>query len=321
MPETIRKELIGHRQISSTTIYGLPSIGLGLLGTGVGIFYIFVGLGLIPASDSKFHGPKIAVASIGVVFLLCGLPFFINGLFSIWRKKKLKRSLAKYTSEPWRTDYHWDSKGIRDENLKIVIKNFLKLFSFIIILVPFNWFALNDSVFMIFVIFFDLVFLGITLGYAIYTLIRFIKYGTTYLRFSKFPYFLGEKMRVYFTNTKPIKHLQDLKATIRFIEECYETRKTTETNSSVVVSYQLYAETVSLKNLSLFEQDGLSIPIEFQLPEGDYSTCLNRRPPRYWELEITGLTFGVNFSAAFFLPIYAKVLNENSSKSNKTLGQ
>jgi len=64
-----------------------------------------------------------------------------------------------------------------------------------------------------------------------------------------------------------------------------------------------------LENAQVYQQDILRILMNFRLPSGiDYSTSLSSRPPRYWELEISSKTPGIDYRSIFFVPVYAKPL-------------
>lgn len=55
----------------------------------------------------------------------------------------------------------------------------------------------------------------------------------------------------------------------------------------MVVSYQLYADTLTLSNLTPFEREADQWAVTFPLPEGaQYDTCLSCRLAKYWELEV-----------------------------------
>ncbi len=46
------------------------------------------------------------------------------------------------------------------------------------------------------------------------------------------------------------------------------------------------------------------IPISIRLPQGDFSNRLLDTPRRYWELEVKAETPGIDYHAAFLLPVY-----------------
>jgi hypothetical protein len=141
----------------------------------------------------------------------------------------------------------------------------------------------------------------------IYTLMRFLKYGESYLRLNHFPLFLGDKMDVTLQTFKTIPGLTTMDAILRCVEEKYEIRGTGDNRTSKVVSYQIYAEDIKINQAHIYQAGQLQLPLTFVLPlDKEFETCLSCRPAKYWELEIKAKTPGIDFLAHFLLPVYAK---------------
>jgi hypothetical protein len=51
---------------------------------------------------------------------------------------------------------------------------------------------------------------------------------------------------------------------------------------------------------------GTEVEATFELPSGDYATQLPGQEPRYWTIEVNATTTGIDFKAAFLVPVYAK---------------
>ncbi|MGI9534557.1 MAG: hypothetical protein ACR2NW_06370 [Thermodesulfobacteriota bacterium] len=307
MVNTERFEIKGKTPVSRTTIHGWRSVLFGLPFAAAGVFIILISFNIIPTPDNKFHVPRYMVARIGGLFLMAGLFLEIHGLLTL--NYKSKKELIN--TSVWNNDYNWDPREITDRSRSDLIKFFFSTIFLIIFLIPFHLFIfkfLEESKITYFpkvlIGIFDLAVL-IIVGTYFYNFLRYLKYGSSSLRFNQFPYFLGNNLDVTFIMSKPIKGADEIKATLQCIEEKYEIRGSGDNRKSVVVSYHIYSDTLKLTNYSVGNYGPLQIPIKFDLPEGDqYRTELTNRPPRYWELELKAVTPGIDFIKTFLVPVY-----------------
>jgi len=304
--DTARKELFTHSKISRTTIHGWPAIVVSLpfLATGLGI--VLIAMRIIPFDDSKISVSPPFLMAFGSLFFLSGFAFFIHGLRDLLEKAKIKRLQQERPGEVWYADFKWNQRGITGNSLKEVITHFFGLLFMTFFLVPFNWFAFieEDMLFTkIFISLFDLTMVACW-GHGVYRLLHFLKYGESRLEFQQFPFFLGDKVRVTLHTSKV---LNDIAATLRFIEEQYEMRRVGRKRHPVVILYQVYADTQKINEIESYQYDGLHLPISFSLPpEAQYETSLSSRPPRYWEIEVKAKMPGIDYRTNFFVPIYLR---------------
>jgi len=304
-PELV--QLNGRQPVSRTTIHGWPSFFLGLPFAGMGTFILLMGLGKIEVDPGKVHAPMWIIALFGLLFVLAGLSFIWHGLDGVRRKAKIKIVKTTRASSPWLWDYAWQTLGISDNKLKKVMHGLIMLIVVGAFLAPFHWwaFASGEGPLMvkIMVVFFDLVF-GLGGGYYFFhNLALFLKYGNTRLRFSSFPFFLGDKLSVLLVDLPA--EINQLQLDLRFIEEKYETRQRGNSKESRVVCYQLYHEARILRGREVAASGKLSL--EWNLPhEKDLTTTLSQRPARFWELEVKADTPGVDYHSRFLLPVYAR---------------
>ncbi len=309
MTDLQRKELQGHSTISRTTIEGWPAVFFSLPFIGAGTLIILASFNVIPVKDSSFHAAREMAASFGGLFALAGLWMLIHGWLSLNERRKVALLSRQYPAERWRADYPWDPQGIKADSLKKVKSGLYANLGITIFCAPFNWlfFAEQpDQIFQLFIGFFDLI-LVISWAYWVYLVSALLKYGVSSLEFQHCPFSLGEELKVILRTHKPIPGLKEMKVTLRCIEEKYETRGTGKNRKSVIVSYQLYADTLTINNLSPFQQQADHWPLTFALPhEPQYDTCLSCRPAKYWELEVNAHTPGIDFCSSFLLPVYAK---------------
>jgi hypothetical protein len=201
----------------------------------------------------------------GGVFALAGASFLVHGAAGVGRNARGRRVAAALPHEPWRADFRWDERGVRDDNLRHALKPMWFAVVLVAFLVPFHWWAFFSKIgpwpVKAIVGLFDLIAL-LPLGQGAYRLLQLAKYGRSELRYDRFPYFLGDAMGARFVNSRGLGEFRNLTFTLRCLEEQYETRTSGNERQQVVVVYQLYAD---------------SLP----LPAGDYATRLAQSPPRY----------------------------------------
>jgi hypothetical protein len=306
-PARERVQLNNRQPVSRTTIHGWPSFIFGLPFAGMGTFILLMGLGKIEIDPGKVHAPMWIIALFGLLFLLAGLSFIWHGLDGVRRKAKIKIDKTTRASSSWLWDYEWQALGISDNKLKKVLHGLIMLIVVGAFLAPFHWWAFvsDEGVLMvkIMVVFFDLVF-GLGGGYYFLSnLALFLKYGNSRLRFSSFPFLLGDKLSVVLVNLPA--DINQLQLDLRFIEEKYETRQRGNSKESRVVCYQLYHEERILKDREVVPSGKLSL--EWDLPnEPDMTSTLSQRPARFWELEVKADTPGIDYHSRFLLPVYAR---------------
>ncbi len=305
-PARERVQLNNRQPVSRTTIHGWPSFFFGLPFAGMGTFILLMGLGKIEVDPGKVHAPMWIIALFGLLFVLAGLSFIWHGLGGVRRKAKIKIVKTTRASSPWLWDYEWQALGISDNKLKKVMHGLIMLIVVGAFLAPFHWWAFvsDEGSIMVkaMVVFFDLVF-GLGGGYYfLNNLALFLKYGNTRLRFSSFPFLLGDTLSVLLVDLPA--EINQLQLDLRFIEEQYETRGSGRNKESRVVCYQLYHEERILKGREVASSGKLSL--EWGLPnEPEMTSTLSQRPARFWELEVKADTPGVDYHSRFLLPVYA----------------
>ncbi len=306
-PARERVQLNNRQPVSRTTIHGWPSFFFGLPFAGMGTFILLMGLGKIEVDPGKVHAPMWIIALFGLLFVLAGLSFIWHGLGGVRRKAKIKIVKTTRASSPWLWDYEWQALGISDNKLKKVMHGLIMLIVVGAFLAPFHWWAFvsDEGSFMVkaMVVFFDLVF-GLGGGYYfLNNLALFLKYGNSRLRFSSFPFLLGDTLSVVLVGLP--SEINQLQLDLRFIEEQYETRGSGRNKESRVVCYQLYHEERILKGREVASSGKLSL--EWGLPnEPEMTSTLSQRPARFWELEVKADTPGVDYHSRFLLPVYAR---------------
>lgn len=287
--------------------HDMESFIFGLLLIILGGYFVIKGLNLLPFTGKIEISIQWEVFLFGCIAVLASLILFFKWVRS-WLNQRKRIALAKRYHQPWYLDYSWNSKGIYDEATKNLTKLPFSVAVFAMVLIPLNWYVFIQSkalgfyaVAVILDIAFGIVFVGL-----IHQIIHVVKYGRTYLKFARFPFFLGNKLYVTFTPNR----FSVLDCTLRCIEERVEKKngndKGEETNH-----YELYIEQKKITSSTRIKQ----VPIQFDLPDTqEWRTRLQGYTAiRYWELDIKSDQPGIDFSTTFLLPIYLKESNSSSS--------
>lgn len=307
MPETETKELTGRQPRTTVSAPQWLAVPVGVLFVAAGAGIVLFAAGRI-GSPADANVPQPVLLPFGLVCAVLGAALLLFSAREALRKARLLRS-APHT--PWLADYGWNPRGARDETLPraaqaIWFAAFLSLF-----LLPFNYIVLFEELplvglllFAIVTGVFDLIALGIFF-YGLYLIVRRIRHGPATLRFEHFPFFLGEWLDVRLRLGAARVRRPPLRAALRCIQESYE--RPAPDDDTTTVCYQLYCDSQELPAAVAPGEGGRTIPIRFQLPDGDLSTQLAERPPRYWELELEGEDPGLGYGATFLVPVYARV--------------
>ncbi len=240
----------------------------------------------------------------GCFVLLVSLIIFIKGIRS-WLNKRKRIALAKLYRRPWFSDYPWNPKGIHDRTGKIWIHSLFTVIILSIIVIPLNWYVFaHDTIqfglFLIAAIFLDFIMLFALVSLGYYILYAF-KYGTSYISFSKFPFFLGDKMRVSFYPNR----FSALNCTLRFVNEVFEKEDPSD-DEKTIICYELYSE----QKLIHTSPEIKNVLISFDIPEAGpvwHNQLNGTESIYYWELEIEAEQQGIDYSTSFLLPVYKRV--------------
>ena len=286
---------------SQIALSGRPAIAFGTL-------FILAGSGVVAlaflAGPERMHAPRGVIAMTGVIFVLAGLFVAANGIADLARKRAVAQRVAATPDEPWWWDYEWRREGVGNDTNREIVKAFgfaafLELF-----LAPFHWIGFVGNggpwIFAASALLFDCVAIGLVVRGIRLMLMR-RRYGPSWLRFVSFPYHTGERMEASLDGFGGLAALPTLNATLRCVQERYETRGTGDNRSTRVVCYALWSTSATIPR----SRKG-TFDIAFDLPADAPGSALSERPARFWELALdTGDVPGVDYSASFLVPVYA----------------
>ena len=315
MADTERKLLPGQTPRGVTGSSGCASaffivFGLPFMAAGVAIALFARGAKFQSESGEGPPAPDALVFALAAVFFVAGAFVLSLGVRALIDRSRLRARRERHPGEPWLADHVWDKTGATHSPgaslpAQAATTAFVALF-----LAPFNYFVFyvppaDMPTWVRFLVgFFDVVVVLMLVGIVL-TIVQHAKYGRARLAFASFPFYLGETMTARLGTSRAIGNFEKLTFTLRCIEERTETRRTAKGTSIETVCDQLWAEEVALGSGAV--REGHEMTVRFDLPVGDYATRLSAPPARYWELSVVADTPGVDFSAKFLVPVYARV--------------
>ena len=302
------KELRGRQGRSATTIHGWPALLFGLPFVGVGV----TGVVLFVTGSVPKDAPRSMVLWFGVVFGLAGISLVGHGIRGLLRRRRVAERRERHPEEPWLWDYDWPRHGVTDRAGRAVVKAFVGAAAFVVFLIPFNWIGLGGlgdvpgiAIWMLVVGLFDLITAGM-IGYAVYLLLRYLKYGTSTLAFERFPFHLGEDMVVRFQASGGGAGFDRVAAKLICVEERYETRGSGKNRSQRVVCYERYAASLLIDDARSRWEGRRGLTLRFTPPRDGPPTRLSERPALFWVVDVEAEVPGVDYRGSFLVPVYGR---------------
>jgi hypothetical protein len=270
--------------------------------TAVGAFAILAAFGVVQVKARR-RPPDLALFGVATIFGGSGLLTLLGSANAMRRLLRTARMRHERPGEPWLADWKWNARGEGDGTTAKALGSVFAAACFGVFLVPFNgwaWFSgaapfpvkLTVSVFDLFAF--------ATLGVGVYHIIRRLKYGTSDLRFRRFPFFLGDSFVADFRTSADVRILKAFVFTLRCVLERTESDGGAGTR---VACYEIWGKTWTVE--PPLREALISIPLP---KDARYSTRLAENPPRYWEFEVTGEAPGVDYGATFLVPVYSSRL-------------
>jgi len=276
----------------------------GLPFAGVGVFLVLLAAGLVGPAASGRGAPPWVVLAVGLLFAVVGLLLQTHGATGVARRRRTERFRRKFPGQPWAWEHRWTVSGSADETGREISRSLVTAAVIALFLVPFHWvgFVAPDGpvAFAVLSLLFDAV-VALIVGRAAYLAVRRARFGRCVLRFAHFPFLTGETLQASLDRRGALADVPALTATLRCVQERYETRGTGGNRTQQVVCYELWSDTRTVEGAGR-----TSFDFAFPIPANIQGTALGERPARYWELDVTsGDVPGVDFAATFLVPVYA----------------
>ncbi|HTP51179.1 MAG TPA: hypothetical protein VMK42_10800 [Anaeromyxobacteraceae bacterium] len=268
---------------------GVPPLLAGFLFGGAGLAL------LVAAAGRSLEAPPLLLAAFAAVFLGGGALVALHG----WRSAARSRALSLHPEEPWRFDRDWDPAGALDEAGATGRRALSRAIALAAFLLPFNAAAAlqPEGIPPVLVGILDL---GPPLlaGRALALRLGRRRYGTSRLRFDRFPYLLGEPFAATLELGQRAPLVRALEVTLR----CEERRPAAEPGPALPggTDVELYRATQVVHGAR-------RLALRFELPSASrpMGTDLSATSLRRWWLTVRGEATGVRYDATFAVPIYA----------------
>ena len=304
---TDRIPLKGHKPLSRTTLHNWPAILFGLPFFIAGLPILSIGMGGMDYSKSSIHAPLWVIGVVGGLFAACGIWLMFHGATGLRRMWNMSHGKKELPNRTWLWDYPWQASGITNNKLQESLSGLMALAVFLSFLVPFNWIAfVSDSggiFWQVLTGMFNVIILLGVGGYLLNKVGQFWTFGNGRVSFQEFPFFLGQTMSLTIERL-PID-ISTVRFNLRCIEEAYEIRKRGRKRESIVVCYQIYHDTQTIRG-ELINETG-QLRCSWKLPDDKHLTSRpSERPAIFWELEVRGKRPGLDYHSLFLLPIYTK---------------
>jgi len=304
------RRLIVHDSRGGPTRWGAVASGVSVLVIVSGAAFALSLAG--PDAKDFLEGPTgVGLMFVAGLFLLGAFSMIVKGVREVRAAARQRPASGGAAEGPWLADHPWDPAGTQDDGPRVAVA--CLVFGTVVVagvavtggaalaaehvdrglIMPLGAFAVAGVV---------------ALGYGAYRLSRFLKFGRSRLRFATFPFFLGEKLKVWLSNGRGIGRFGSIRFTLRCLEEeVLHNSMGSEGGSSNTVFAELHADSFSVREPGTHEAGSPELPIAFDLPpDAALATSLSSSPKRYWELMVQAKTRGLDYKTTFLLPVYSR---------------
>lgn len=280
----------------------------------IGIVLAWIGsrtlLQLLLGEISPSDGAPVWVASSSSLLLAAiGILMITHGIGDMRRRSRTAVHRAANPREPWAWDHQWSPFGSRDDASRAIAHRCRYVVIMALLLAPLHWGYVSgeesDAVLAAAVVIMD-AFVISAIVWIGYLLVRRRKYGVRVVRFRRFPFLTGGEVEVSLARFGALTKIQGMTATLRCVQERFETRQRGRKRRTRVVCYEVWSATKLSEEAEGRRPAKGDFTWRFTVPDDVPGTALSERPSRYWELEVTADVPGVDFGAIFLIPVYER---------------
>ncbi len=282
------------------TAYGWRAVWLSIPFLLAGGALASVGAGWLDPGETA-GAPAWVIAVVGLAFFVAGALFAGLGLRGTLERRRAQRALRRDSAAPWFADYPWNERGVDDDPHRRWTRALALWCLAAAIMTPAHWVVLSDPnlprLVAAILLLFDAA-MAAALAAVVLRLLRAAKYGRARLGFRRFPFAPGGTVDVAFSPNR----FDALSVTLRYVEERFESVGRGPRRRSVHRARVLFSRTTSVSP----DPDRDDVPLSIELPAQLARATRLRADPDvgYWELLVGSRSPGIDFGAAFPLPVY-----------------
>jgi hypothetical protein len=271
----------------------------------LGFCMIVGGLALAGAASLGAFASTLAAALCACLYLCAGLARCLGGINRAAGIARRWRKRESHPHEPWLWDADWSPEGNIHSTGGDALRIMSKAFIVTLVVMPFSLIIANrpmpPAVSMLISLFY-LLPLAIIL-FDGYKLLKFCRYGSSSLRWNKFPIHPGDTVKFTLDNAQRLVGATKLYADPRYMEEQLIEVESQSGPTSSVEWWELFNEHMDISTKALSRD---KLELIFTLPSGQMTNSLSEQRQFYWDLRIVGELPGVDYRAHFLVPVYAR---------------
>ena len=133
------------------------------------------------------------------------------------------------------------------------------------------------------------------------------RYGRTFVRWSPFPAFVGERITLRFGVARKSPRFTRVTFRMRCVEErVVDKDESGRPCDAEVVAFELFEAARTIDAPEALPRPHVEAVLPFEIPAGLPGTDLTSDLPTYWELDVEGEAPGLDYRMRFLLPVYAR---------------
>jgi len=210
-------------------------------------------------------------------------------------------------------DRRWNPAGAHDERFRTMLINMGAsiLWTALIVIIAWFWRRQEDPTSSQLIPFnFVHILLLLPVGFYVYEFVKWLKFGSSDVRFAQFPYNLGERCEIRFVKSRRLRATKLRFSIVCYVEIDAEAEPAADEprmSMGGIAPYRIYRDELDVEIPEMDRGRNVEVPVEFMLPDKvELSTQLEQLPITYWELEVRAELPGLDFKTAFLIPIYAR---------------
>jgi hypothetical protein len=304
------RALLGRPAFAETPAFPGATLALGIFLVMLGVTGALAAFRSVPVSDTWFRAPRLLVGLVGAgAFGPLGLALGVHGGREISRRRRAARERLLAPEAPWRWDRAWSKDGEhvprRGQARRAVAVAILA------------WMILGAAVAVAFMtdapvaVRAGVLALSATglapLWHAASCVRGAWRHGRTFVRWSPFPAFVGERITLRLGVSRRTPKFSRLTVRMRCVQErVVETDDSGRPCQAEIVAFEMFEAVRTIVAAEDLPQPGVEAVLPFEIPADLPGNDLASDLPTYWELDVHGEGPSTDHRVQFLLPIYAR---------------